>query len=517
MEQMSTENEASEERMDHEEPEILSFLDAEEDYSRDSSLYPARTSYRLSYRTSLSSRTTTEQLEDETPLTKPQRVNEEPHMEPGDSILHMAANSGQSLESLLLGQDQRHHRQSCDVMNKLGRTPLHVVACSEVGTQNLNLENIALLLDLKANAAQADYEGNTPLHLATDPKVIRLLLEACPAILDRQNKSGRTPLMLASIAGNLSCVKELLEHGADVSLVDSRHGQTALHLATKHCHVSILEHLCQRNYLLRKHSTISQTTLTHVSVLDMPDIHGNTALHFAATRELAVAKPCIEVLMKYGADVHVVNTHRQTPLGIHVMVTKEHETSTCELLLEYGSDPNAEYDVTKASSSCGSQSHVTTILHIAIQRRLISMAMLLIAEGAEVNMPDADGRFVTEVVSRGLCSKLLEGITRPPKWTPDHVRHECMVCQESFHRVGRRRHHCRHCGRLVCHKCSHKRVEKWKFPRLFPGRLGPSGQRVMTKERVCLTCELVFVNRQDRQRKAARFQSQWLGQAPATA
>ncbi|XP_051507535.1 zinc finger FYVE domain-containing protein 26-like isoform X2 [Myxocyprinus asiaticus] len=43
-------------------------------------------------------------------------------------------------------------------------------------------------------------------------------------------------------------------------------------------------------------------------------------------------------------------------------------------------------------------------------------------------------------------------------WIPDHKQHICMVCQKERFTMFNRRHHCRRCGRLVCHSCSSKKM-----------------------------------------------------------
>ncbi|KAF4685438.1 hypothetical protein FOZ60_006554 [Perkinsus olseni] len=42
-------------------------------------------------------------------------------------------------------------------------------------------------------------------------------------------------------------------------------------------------------------------------------------------------------------------------------------------------------------------------------------------------------------------------------WVPDDMVTACSVCHEPFS-VTRRKHHCRHCGRVVCAQCSEHRV-----------------------------------------------------------
>ncbi|XP_016388523.1 zinc finger FYVE domain-containing protein 26-like isoform X1 [Sinocyclocheilus rhinocerous] len=43
-------------------------------------------------------------------------------------------------------------------------------------------------------------------------------------------------------------------------------------------------------------------------------------------------------------------------------------------------------------------------------------------------------------------------------WIPDHKQHICMVCQREKFTMFNRRHHCRRCGRLVCHSCSSRKM-----------------------------------------------------------
>lgn len=47
---------------------------------------------------------------------------------------------------------------------------------------------------------------------------------------------------------------------------------------------------------------------------------------------------------------------------------------------------------------------------------------------------------------------------RAPRWIRDHEVIQCMLCQEPFNALTRRRHHCRACGYVVCWKCSDNKV-----------------------------------------------------------
>lgn len=41
-----------------------------------------------------------------------------------------------------------------------------------------------------------------------------------------------------------------------------------------------------------------------------------------------------------------------------------------------------------------------------------------------------------------------------PVWIPDQSATRCMICKEEFGTLIRRKHHCRACGKVVCHSCS---------------------------------------------------------------
>lgn len=57
---------------------------------------------------------------------------------------------------------------------------------------------------------------------------------------------------------------------------------------------------------------------------------------------------------------------------------------------------------------------------------------------------------------------LLSHLRAPPAWTADDENSTCTLCDKSFS-VSHRRHHCRHCGRLVCKACSPMKVFIPKF------------------------------------------------------
>ena len=71
--------------------------------------------------------------------------------------------------------------------------------------------------------------GYTPLHEAVasgKPEVLKFLLERTDnANVNYQGKLGYTPLHLAASSGHVKCVRELIDHGADIGCIDG-YGKT---------------------------------------------------------------------------------------------------------------------------------------------------------------------------------------------------------------------------------------------------------------------------------------------------
>ena len=58
--------------------------------------------------------------------------------------------------------------------------------------------------------------------------MVRRLLDEKPGIANSHTKDAATPLMYASMAGNMNLVEILLEYGADINAKDYENGWTAL-------------------------------------------------------------------------------------------------------------------------------------------------------------------------------------------------------------------------------------------------------------------------------------------------
>ena len=139
----------------------------------------------------------------------------------GNRPLHYASYEGhlKICELLLAGG-----RADCDARNEVGVTPARNAA------QRGHCEVLVSLLSAGADANALDVDQTTPLHVATDRRIIELLLRA-GADANARKRDGRTPLHEASERGDGWCVEQLLAAGADPNPRENIDGKAPLHLA----------------------------------------------------------------------------------------------------------------------------------------------------------------------------------------------------------------------------------------------------------------------------------------------
>uniref|UniRef100_A0A671PJS7 Nuclear factor NF-kappa-B p105 subunit-like n=1 Tax=Sinocyclocheilus anshuiensis TaxID=1608454 RepID=A0A671PJS7_9TELE len=222
-------------------------------------------------------------------LLAPQRPLMTTQDENGDTGLHLGVIHSQTdavrnlaqVISALPGEDIINMR------NDLYQTPLHLAVLTQ------QKEAVEALLEAEVDITLTDRHGNTALHLASQQKedsMLRLLLKYKPVVqlTSIPNTAGLCPLHLAVQANSLSCVRALLDDGADVDVQEITCGHTALHLATELGNLSLAGCL-----LLEGNAYVDSVTY-----------NGSTPLHIAAGRDST--KLCA-LLMAAGADPHKEN------------------------------------------------------------------------------------------------------------------------------------------------------------------------------------------------------------------
>ena len=181
----------------------------------------------------------------------------------------------------------RHNGAVLNVRGDQGRTPLH----GAVYSGNFELVRILIKYDPAAINARDNF-GWTPLFLASDSSVLRLLLER-GADINAQDERGWTPLYSVSINGVVEVMRLLLEYGADVE-VKTKDGRTPLHAVSMYGEVEVVRLL-----------------LEHGADLEAKDKDGWTPLH-AVSRigEVEV----VRLLLEHGADVEAKDKDGKTAL-----------------------------------------------------------------------------------------------------------------------------------------------------------------------------------------------------------
>ena len=270
---------------------------------------------------------------------------------------------------------------------------------------------------------------------------------------------GLPPLLQAARAGDIVLVNALvIQPGTDVLRRDPVYGQTALHFAIRGGHLNVVQ------ALLMPH--------LRGSIINVADNRRNTALHLAAAKSGQMTK----LLLECGADVNFLNMRNQTPLGVHILTATRDDPTMTEILLQHRTNVNAPVDK-------------STILHVALDKRLVEIATRLVRHGARLDLKDESGKTVFDKVDKQELAKLMVKVMHSPVWVPDSERSACMECNKKFGCLSSRRHHCRMCGRVLCSACSasHVRAKMLPFPVRRRGKKNKT-EKESANTRACKMC-----------------------------
>lgn len=134
---------------------------------------------------------------------------------------------------------------------------------------------------------------------APAPKVVKILM-AHPAIkIEARSPQDESPLMLASLVGDLELCKALIALNADVN----KPGWTPLHYAATNAHTSVIE------YLLEQFAYVDATSPNGTTPLMMAAMYGSDS--------------AVQLLLQAGADPGLKNDQGLGALEFAQLVKKE--------------------------------------------------------------------------------------------------------------------------------------------------------------------------------------------------
>ncbi|XP_068457201.1 rabankyrin-5 [Clinocottus analis] len=325
-----------------------------------------------------------------------------------------------------------------NIRDRQGMTPF---ACAMTNKNNKAAE--AILKREPGAAEQVDNKGRNFLHVAvqnSDIESVLFLISVQANVNSRvQDAAKLTPLHLAVQAGSEIIVRNLLLAGAKVNEL-TKHRQTALHLAAQ-----------------QDLATICSVLLENGVDFAAEDENGNNALHLAVMQ--ARLNNVRTLLTESNIDAEAFNLRGQSPMHVLGHYGKENAAAIFELFLECMS----EYPLDKPDNEGN------TVLLLAYMKGNANLCRAIVRAGARLGINNNQGIniFNYQVATKQLLFRLLDMLSKEPPWCDGSHCYECLA---KFG-VTTRKHHCRHCGRLLCHKCSIKEIPIIKFDLNKPVRV----------------------------------------------
>ncbi|KAK7925651.1 hypothetical protein WMY93_007961 [Mugilogobius chulae] len=316
------------------------------------------------------------------------------------------------------------------IRDRQGMTPF---ACAMTFKNNKAAE--AILKREPGAAEQVDNKGRNFLHVAvqnSDIESVLFLISVQANVNSRvQDAAKLTPLHLAVQAGSEIIVRNLLLAGAKINEL-TKHRQTVLHLAAQ-----------------QDLSTICSVLLENGIDFAAEDENGNNALHLAVMQ--GRLNNVRVLLTESTIDAEAFNLRGQSPMHILGHYGKENAAAIFELFLEC----MPEYPLDKPDNEGN------TVLLLAYMKGNANLCRAIVRAGARLGVNNNQGIniFNYQVATKQLLFRLLDMLSKEPPWCDGS---NCYECGAKFG-VTTRKHHCRHCGRLLCHKCSIKEIPIIKF------------------------------------------------------
>uniref|UniRef100_A0A1L8DIW4 Ankyrin n=1 Tax=Nyssomyia neivai TaxID=330878 RepID=A0A1L8DIW4_9DIPT len=357
------------------------------------------------------------------------------------------------------------HGANVNALDCNSKTALHVAI------ENQHDEMIGILLcHPSIDLRQRDKVGNTPFAAALtvrNHKAAQNILQRLPNAAEQIDQRGRNFLHVAIMKDDLESVLFLLAIRVDVnSRVHDVNQTPPLHLAASSENEMLVRNLILAGARVNERDATAKTALhvaaergrvANVSAIlqngadyDAVDGDGNNALHIAVREgHLSIVR---ELLTESGINAEAVNNKGFNPMLELCRTGKDTTAATiCELFLEC----MPKYPINQTDFQGN------TPLLLAFMRGQAPMCKVLVKNGACLGTENKDGVniFNFQLATNQLLHKLLDQLPQESPWAASDV---CQECGEKFS-FTTRKHHCRHCGRNLCSRCSNNDVPIIKF------------------------------------------------------
>jgi ankyrin repeat protein len=298
------------------------------------------------------------------------------HNERGETALGLASSWIES-QHHELAKSLLKHGAIINAPNMSGLTPLHLGESPFVAK---------FLLDNGAEVNAISNDGICPLHWAAADRngaaLVALLLHY-GANVDATDPTGQTPLHFLleqdmyspiedntdGLAGILSIVKLLLDHGADVNAISN--GFSPLHTAT-------------RAHFIEGVTAIMALLLDYGANVNETDATGQTPLHWVFSDQYYGGEFCVaKLLLENGADVNALSYDGYSPLQ-HAL-TYRFDADAVILLLEHGAI------ATQTDTMGRAPLHWLLEEYSGDPAGILSIAKRLLDSGADVNAISNNG------------------------------------------------------------------------------------------------------------------------------